>query len=93
MRPAFALILAGLAAPVFAQDAPPGAVACTGCHGLFPDAPYPIQQLGADEIAAALAGYRDGGREGTVMPRIAKGFDDDESEAIAAWFAAQGEAQ
>ena len=93
MRPASALALAIFAAPALAQEAPPGAVACTGCHGLFDGAPYPIHQLSAEEIAGTLAGFRDGAREGTVMPRLAAGFSDDESRAIAEWFAAQGDAQ
>jgi cytochrome c553 len=91
---AFALaqcLAAALAGPALAQDAaPPGALGCTGCHGLEAGAPFPIQELAADEIAAALAGFRDGSREGTLMPRIAKGFSDEESQAIGAWFAAQG---
>jgi sulfide dehydrogenase cytochrome subunit len=31
--------------------------------------------------------FRSGGREATVMTRIAKGFSDDETRAIAAWLA------
>ena len=89
MRPASALALAIFAAPAVAQEPPPGAVACTGCHGLFDGAPYPIHQLTSDEIATALAGFREGTREGTVMPRLAAGFDAEESRAISEWFAAQ----
>ena len=33
--------------------------------------------------------FRSGQRAGTVMDRIAKGFTDDEIQALAAWFAAQ----
>jgi cytochrome subunit of sulfide dehydrogenase len=36
-----------------------------------------------------MAGFRDGSLPATVMNRIAKGFTDDESRAIAAWLAAQ----
>lgn len=86
-----ALVLAQcFAVPSLAQEAPPGAMACTGCHGLNAGAPFPIQQKNADEIATALAGFRDGSRAGTLMPRIATGFTDEESRAIAEWFAAQG---
>jgi cytochrome c553 len=93
MQLARVLALVFAATPALAQDAPPGAVACTGCHGLFPDAPIPIQQLSSDEIAASLAGFRDGSRHGTVMPRIAGAFSDEESRAIADWFAAQGDSR
>lgn len=83
----------GLASIVWGQEAPPGAMACTGCHGLFPSAPLPIQHLSADQIADDLAAFRDSSREGTVMPRIARGFDEAESRSIAEWFAAQGDMQ
>ncbi len=33
--------------------------------------------------------FRSGQRPATVMGRIAKGFNDDETKAIAAWLAAQ----
>jgi len=36
-----------------------------------------------------MNGFRDGSLPATVMNRIAKGFSDDESRAIAAWLAAQ----
>ena len=32
-----------------------------------------------------MEAFRTGGREATVMGRIAKGFTDDETRAIAAW--------
>jgi sulfide dehydrogenase cytochrome subunit len=44
----------------------------------------------AAEIAAALAEYRSGARPASVMGRIAKGFSEGESEAIAAYLASQG---
>jgi cytochrome c553 len=87
------LLAVSLAVPGMAQDAPPGALACTGCHGLFEGAPFPIQQFSADEIATAIAEFRDGTREGTIMPRFAGAFSDDEARAIAEWFAAGGNSQ
>jgi cytochrome c553 len=36
-----------------------------------------------------MEGFRSGERPSTVMGRIAKGFSDDESRAIAAWLATQ----
>ena len=33
--------------------------------------------------------FRSGQRAGTVMDRIAKGFTDEEIQAIAAWYATQ----
>ncbi len=45
----------------------------------------------AEDIAASLAAFRSGARPATVMNRIAKGFSDDESRAIAAWIAGGGQ--
>jgi cytochrome c553 len=39
------------------------------------------------EIAAALATYRSGERPASVMTRIARGFSEEESRAIAAYWA------
>ena len=80
--------LPGLAA----SDIPPGAASCSGCHSAGTIAASPVARLygrDAGEIVAAMAGFRDGSRPATVMNRIAKGFSDDESRAIAAWLAAQ----
>jgi sulfide dehydrogenase cytochrome subunit len=71
------------------QIAPPGAEACTGCHGALPTAMPSLAQLKRGEIVAAMAAFRSGAREATVMDRIAKGFSEAETEAIADWFAAQ----
>jgi sulfide dehydrogenase cytochrome subunit len=43
----------------------------------------------AAEIVAAMQGFRIGQRPATVMDRIAKGFSDDETAAIAAWYGGQ----
>jgi sulfide dehydrogenase cytochrome subunit len=73
----------------FAQPAaPPGAAACSGCHGRAGGVP-PINGRDANELAAAMRDFRSGQRAATVMDRIAKGFSDDETRAIASWLAAQ----
>jgi cytochrome c553 len=41
------------------------------------------------EIVKAMHDFRSGERSATVMDRIAKGFTDDEIQAIAAWYAEQ----
>ena len=43
------------------------------------------------DIATAMREYRSGAWPSSVMGRIAKGFDDSQIDAIAAWFAAQPE--
>jgi cytochrome c553 len=74
-----------------ASDPPPGAVSCSGCHSTAATATSIPRLHGRDagDIAKAMAGFRDGSLPATVMNRIAKGFTDEESRAIAAWLAAQ----
>jgi sulfide dehydrogenase cytochrome subunit len=77
-----------LAAPAAAQSAAPaGASSCSGCHDAkiaSPSVP-PLKGRPAAEIVTAMEAFRAGSREATVMTRIAKGFSDDETRAIAAW--------
>ena len=40
-------------------------------------------------MVRAMQEFRSGQRTGTVMDRIAKGFTDEEIQAIAAWYATQ----
>lgn len=90
---ACALVAAAAVAPAGAQSAPPaGAAACSGCHPASVSAGAavpPIVGRPADVIVSAMADFRAGKRAATVMDRIAKGFTEDETRAIAAWLAAQ----
>lgn len=74
-----------------ASEPPPGAASCSGCHSTAATATAIPRIYGRDaaDIAKAMAGFRDGSLPATVMNRIAKGFTDEESRAIAAWLAAQ----
>jgi cytochrome subunit of sulfide dehydrogenase len=79
---------------VRAADAPPGASSCTGCHAAhrIPDSVIPrIAGRKASDIVQYMREYRSGAWPSSVMGRIAKGFDDQQIDAIAAWFAAQPE--
>jgi cytochrome c553 len=83
--------LLALASSAAAQTAiaPAGESSCSGCHDAKianPSVP-PLKGRPAAEIVAAMDAFRSGGREATVMTRIAKGFSDDETRAIAAWLA------
>jgi cytochrome subunit of sulfide dehydrogenase len=84
-----AILAASLATPVLAQSAtPPGAAACSGCHGA--DARVaPIRGRDAKDLADAMRAFRSGERPATVMDRIAKGFSEDETQAIANWLSSQ----
>jgi cytochrome c553 len=80
------------AVPAVAQGmAPPGATACSGCHGpLAPGAAVaPLHGRPSEEIVAAMQDFRTGQRPATLMDRIAKGFTDEETRAIASWLSQQ----
>jgi len=84
------VLLAALAAgsPAFA-DAPPGATACTGCHGpaALGTAIPSLEGHAAADIVVQMQAFLTGQRESTVMDRIAKGFSEEETRAIAEWLA------
>ena len=63
----------------------PSAEACLSCHRATPDAialPSLAGKSSAD-INAALNEFRTGARPATIMNRIAKGYSDEESRALA----------
>jgi cytochrome c553 len=77
-----------------AEMPPPGASSCTGCHAPKPVANSVIPHIAgrkAADIVEFMRNYRSGAWPSSVMGRIAKGFDDQQVDAIAAWFAAQPE--
>ena len=80
------------ATSAFAAEAPPGAASCSGCHPAGKTVASPVPQLNGRDAAqtvTAMQEFHSGKRPATVMDRIAKGFTDDETAAIAAWYAAQ----
>src|SRR3954447_11397042 len=88
---AAALALSGIAS---AADAPPGASSCSGCHPATAGVATSVPRLNgrdAAQITTAMTEFRTGKRPATIMDRIAKGFTDDETKAIAAYLAAQKE--
>ena len=85
-------IIAIAAAVVASAEPPAGAASCSGCHPASPRVMSPVPRLAGVDRAAmvrAMQDFRSGQRAATVMDRIAKGFTDDEIQAIAAWFATQ----
>lgn len=86
MAPRLALLLT-LAAPAYAQEAPPGASACLGCHSptRANAAIAPLRGRDAAEVTAMLRAFREGTVPATVMDRLARGFNEAESRAIAEW--------
>ncbi|TYB86705.1 cytochrome C [Oceaniovalibus sp. ACAM 378] len=78
---ALAATLAGTGA--LADSLPPaGATSCSGCHSAQM---LSLDALSASEIVRALEEFRSGTRDATLMDRIASGFTEPESVAIAAW--------
>ncbi|MDP2357233.1 MAG: cytochrome C [Beijerinckiaceae bacterium] len=90
---ALAITCASSAAAWSQTAPPPGATACSGCHGGSDSAMPSLQGKSASDIEAAMTAFRTGGREATVMDRIAKGFTKRETNAIADWLAQAGAAK
>jgi cytochrome c553 len=90
---AAAIGIASIAAAGVASAEPPaGAASCSGCHPASTRVTSPVPRLSGLEgpaIIRAVQEFRAGTRAATVMDRIAKGFTDEEIQAIAAWYAAQ----
>jgi cytochrome c553 len=87
-----ALFVSAVAASSASAEPPPGAAACSGCHPVKPGVNTPVPRLAgrnASDIVKEMQEFRAGQRPGTVMGRLAKGFSDEEVQAIAAWYAAQ----
>jgi cytochrome subunit of sulfide dehydrogenase len=81
-----------VAAAVASAQPPAGAASCSGCHPASTRVTSPVPRLvGLDRaaIVRAMQDFRSGQRAATVMDRLAKGFTDDEIQAIAAWYATQ----
>jgi len=80
--------------PAHAQDrAQQLASACAICHGTGGrgDAKVlpPLAGMPREQIASQMRAFRDGQRPATVMHQIAKGYTDEQIDALATWFAAQ----
>jgi len=91
IRPLHMLVAATLLAAtgVTWAASPPGAASCLGCHTVAANG-GPVPPLGsftAEQMVAAMQAFRSGSRPATVMDRIARGFSDEEVEAIADWYA------
>jgi sulfide dehydrogenase cytochrome subunit len=60
---------------------------CHGTEGASIGAMPSIKGKPADFIQAQLTAFRNGKKKGTVMNRIAKGFNNDEIKALSRYFA------
>lgn len=66
---------------------------CAPCHGTngqaLLEAMPPLAGMPVEHFTKAMTAYRDGTRSEVVMGRVARGFNDAEVEAMAAWFQKQ----
>jgi len=68
------------------------AATCTGCHGTNGVSAGGIPTIAGVEkerIVALMKEFKDGKRAATVMQQHAKGYTDEQIDAIAGWFASQ----
>jgi sulfide dehydrogenase cytochrome subunit len=87
----------GLAAPLSApaDELSQGAMlsaSCEACHGTNGNSPGTIPSLtgrSTDYLLQALAGFKSGERQATVMDRHVRGYTDQELQLIAEHFAQQ----
>ncbi|MFO7954681.1 c-type cytochrome [Thioalkalivibrio sp.] len=90
---AASLVMAGTATQAFAEDdeitrGQLMAASCTACHNAagaeegMPD----LSRIPADVIEDQMKAFRDGDRDATIMDRHAKGYTDEEIEAMAGYF-------
>lgn len=92
VAPTILACLLALGTGALANDAPPGAVACSGCHATSGAAETPVPRVHGMPAAATIAAmeeFRADRKPATVMNRLAKGFTENETRAIAEWLAAQ----
>ena len=84
-----------VAMPVAAQDTASRnlAASCAICHGTEGRAVtkdvIPLAGLPQEHIVTQMKAFRDGSRPATVMHQIAKGYNDQQIDSLAAWFSAQ----
>jgi cytochrome c553 len=68
------------------------AAACANCHGTNGQAQPGMESLAGvskDDIVKKMLDFKAGRKPATIMHQLAKGYSDDQIQAIAAYFAAQ----
>lgn len=89
------LVLASAAGLTMAQDAlqvRSWAASCANCHGtngVAQPGMEPLAGLRKEDIASKMLDFKNGRKPATVMHQLAKGYSDEQIQAIAAYFAAQ----
>lgn len=96
-RTLVALLLAGSATWASAQSPDAQqvrswAAACSNCHGTNGHAlsgMEPLAGVGKDDIVKKMMDFKTGRKPATIMHQLAKGYSDEQIQAIAGYFAAQ----
>jgi cytochrome subunit of sulfide dehydrogenase len=95
MRAGLAALLVMVAGAAHAQAGPNGlalSLNCSTCHGLDgkgATAVTPLKGMPASVIVQSMKQFKAGERPATIMNRIAKGFSDEEIQALADYLASQ----
>jgi cytochrome subunit of sulfide dehydrogenase len=86
-----AVACVGLAATAHPADEDARALAagCASCHRSSERIPPALAGQSREALVEKLRAFRDGTRDGTVMPQLARGYTPKQLDAVAAWFAAQ----
>lgn len=88
MKRAVYLLLGGLISLSCWAELDPQSIAvlCVNCHNPDETTRIPaLKQLSASEISQKLINFKHDNQPATIMPRIAKGYSDQELAAVAAW--------
>lgn len=95
MRAGMVALMALLAGAAHGQAGPNGlalSLNCSTCHGLDGKgaiAVTPLKGMPAGVIVQSMKQFKAGERPATIMNRIAKGFTDEEIQAVADYLAGQ----
>ncbi len=85
-KPAPPKVIAGASGPMLAST-------CEGCHGTDGNSNGPatpsIAGMSEDYLTEAMEEFRDGDTKSTIMGRVAKGYTDDEIEAMSVYYSEQ----
>ena len=89
------IVAAFAAAPAHAQESPAArslAATCANCHGTNGMSVQGMPNLAGQQrayLVQQMQDFRTGKRPATIMHQLAKGYTDEQIEALAAYFAAQ----
>ena len=90
-------LAAGVATNAFGQSADPKAArslaaTCANCHGTGGVSVGEVESLAGkprEELVRKMQEFKSGARPATIMNQLAKGYTDEQIDAIAGWFASQ----